>query len=156
MRKELIDYGYLWLGMQKISYAYAKSLLQDKKPKEVCLLYEDNTETYINEDSNALEELENHYNNGGLVGIPLDKYNEYVVFVLGRDLLKGILPLENDIAYDWCMNIAKDFEISEYNVNTKGLYECLEDYIKARFYLNNNGKISFMGADLYECCGGER
>ena len=33
MRKELIDYGYLWLGMQKISYAYAKSLLQDKKPK---------------------------------------------------------------------------------------------------------------------------
>ena len=156
MRKELIDYGYLWLGMQKISYNYAKSLLQDKKPKEVCLLYEDNTENYINEDSNALEELENHCNNGGLVGIPLDKYNEYVVFVLGRDLLKGILPLENDIAYDWCMNIAKDFEISEYNVNTKGLYECLEDYIKARFYLNDKGEISFMGADLYECCGGER
>ena len=85
-----------------------------------------------------------------------DKYNEYVVFVLGRDLLKGILPLENDIAYEWCVNIAKDFEISEFNVNTKGLYSCLKDYVKARFYLNDDGEISFMGADLYECCGGER
>lgn len=156
MRKELIDYGYLWLGMQKVSYNYAKLLLQDKKSKEVCLLYEDNTESYINENSTRFEELEEHCNNGGLVGIPLEKYDNYVVFILGRDLLKGILPLENDIAYEWCVNIAKDFEISEFNVSTKGLYSCLEDYVKARFYLNDDGEISFMGADLYECCGGER
>lgn len=156
MRKELIDYGYLWLGMQKISYAYAKSLLQDKKPKEVCLLYEDNTENYINEDDNALEELENHYNNGGLIGIPLDRYNEYVVFVLGRDLLKDILPFENDIAYDWCINIAKDFEISEYNTSRKGVYTCLEEYVNNNFIKDRKGNWTFKGKDIYNVCGGVR
>lgn len=153
MREELINYGYHWLGMQKISYGYAKLLLQDKKPSEVCLLYEDDTESYINENKNALEELENHYKKGGLIGIPLKKYDDYVVFVLGRDLLKGILPNENDIAYNICVDIAKDFEISEFNVNTKGLWECLEDYIKTRFYMKD-GKLTYMGVDLDEMFGG--
>lgn len=156
MRKELIDYGYLWLGMQKISYAYAKSLLQDKKPKEVCLLYEDNTENYINEDDNALEELENHYNNGGLIGIPLDRYNEYVVFILGRDLLKDILPFENDIAYEYCVNIAKDFEISDYNTSRKGVYTCLEEYVNNNFIKDRKGNWTFKGKDIYNVCGGVR
>ena len=79
-----------------------------------------------------------------------------MVFVLGRDLLKGILPYENDIAYEWCVNLAKDFEISDFNVNTKGLYECLEEYVKANFYLDDNGNMSFRGHDLYETIGGVR
>lgn len=151
MRKELIDYGYLWLGMQEISY---EEVLNEFKcnGKAIYELYEDNTENLVEN----IKDIENHYKNGGKFGVELNNYDNYVVFVLGRDLLKGILPLENDIAYDWCINIAKDFEISEYNVNTKGLWECLEDYIKARFYINDNGELSFMGADLYECCGGER
>ena len=115
-------------------------------------LYEDNTESLVE----SIEDIEKHYKNGGKFGVEITSYDNYVVFLLGRDMLKGILPLENDIAYEWCVNIAKDFEISEFNVNTKGLYECVENYIKARFYIDNNGEISFMGKDLYECCGGVR
>lgn len=148
MRKELIDYGYLWLGMKEISYDNAVNNYRCNVA--VYLLYEDNTESQ----ANSLKEIKDHYKNGGKFGKELFEYDNYVVFVLGRDFLKGILPYENDIAYDWCINIARDFEISEYNVNTKGLWECLEDYIKARFYINDNGELSFMGADLYECCGG--
>lgn len=79
--------------------------------------------------------------------IELKKYDNYVVFVLGRDLLKGILPYENDIAYEWCVNIAKDFEVSTYNVNTKGLYECLEEYVKDNFYLKD-GEITWKGEKI--------
>ena len=149
MRKDLIDYGYLWIGMQEISYDVA---LQISSTKSVYLLYEDDSESM----AYNLQEIREHYNKGGKFGVEIESYDEYVVFILGRDMLKGILPLENDIAFEWCVNIAKDFEISEFNVNTKGLWTCVEDYIKARFYINENGEISFMGKDLYECCGGER
>lgn len=54
----------------------------------------------------------------------------YIIFVLGRDLLKGILPYENDLAFELCEEIANNFSQSKYNVDTKGLYECLEEYIK--------------------------
>ena len=53
-------------------------------------------------------------------------------------------------------NLAKDFEVSDFNVNTKGLYECLEEYVKANFYLDDNGNMSFRGHDLYETIGGVR
>ena len=79
-----------------------------------------------------------------------------MVFLLGRDYLKDILPYENDIAYEWCINLAKDFEISDFNVNTRGLVECLEDYLRANIYKDENDIWSFRNADLYEVCGGIR
>ena len=39
-----------------------------------------------------------HYENGGKFGIEINDFDNYVVFVLGRDYLKDILPYENDIA----------------------------------------------------------
>ena len=33
---------------------------------------------------------------------------------------------------------------SEYNVGTKGLYTCLEEYVKDNFYLKN-GKLTWKG-----------
>ena len=71
----------------------------------------------------------------------------YVVFVLGRDLIKGILPYEDDTAYDFCKKVANDFEKSSYNVNTKGLYECLEEYVKDNFYLKD-GEITWKGEKI--------
>ena len=72
-----------------------------------------------------------------------------MVFILGRDLLKNSLPYEDDLAYDFCVNIAKDFEISEYNRNTKGLYECLEEYIADfKKYFNSIGIMTFMEVDM--------
>lgn len=71
----------------------------------------------------------------------------YIVFVLGRDLLKGILPYEDDTAYDFCKKVANDFEKSSYNVNTKGLYECLEEYVKDNFYLKD-GEITWKGEKI--------
>ena len=71
----------------------------------------------------------------------------YSVFVLGRDLLKGILPYEDDLAYEFCKKVATDFEESNYNDSSKGLYECLEEYVKDKFYLKN-GKITWKGEDI--------
>lgn len=71
----------------------------------------------------------------------------YIVFVLGRDLLKGVLPYEDDTAYDFCKKVANDFEKSSYNVNTKGLYECLEEYVKDNFYLKD-GEITWKGEKI--------
>ena len=46
MREKLLNYGYLWLGMKKISYGYALELFErgTKDSDNVYLLYEDNTE----------------------------------------------------------------------------------------------------------------
>ena len=71
----------------------------------------------------------------------------YSVFVLGRDLLKDILPYEDDLAYEFCKKVAVDFEESNYNDSSKGLYECLEEYVKDKFYLKN-GKITWKGEDI--------
>ena len=71
----------------------------------------------------------------------------YVVFVLGRDLIKGILPYEDDTAYDFCKKVANDFEKSSYNINTKGLYECLEEYVRDNFYLKD-GEITWKGEKI--------
>lgn len=71
----------------------------------------------------------------------------YSVFVLGRDLLKGILPYEDDLAYEFCKKVATDFEESNYNDSSKGLYECLEEYVKDKFYFKN-GKITWKGEDI--------
>ena len=71
----------------------------------------------------------------------------YSVFVLGRDLLKGILPYEDDLAYEFCKKVAADSEDSDYNNTSKRLYECLEEYVKDKFYLKN-GKITWKGEDI--------
>ena len=68
----------------------------------------------------------------------------YVVFALGRDLISGILPYYTDDAYNFCKEVANDFMKSEYNVGTKGLYTCLEEYVKDNFYLKN-GKLTWKG-----------
>lgn len=68
----------------------------------------------------------------------------YIIFVLGRDLIKNVIPYENDLAYDFCKKVASDFEKSKYNVNSKGLYECLEEYVRGNFYLKN-GNITWKG-----------
>lgn len=59
----------------------------------------------------------------------MKKYDDYVVFILGRSFLTDILPNYDDIAYEVCIKLAKDFEVSEFNVDTKGLYECVEEYV---------------------------
>lgn len=78
----------------------------------------------------------------------VDKLSEdsyyYVVFALGRDLISGIIPYYTDDAYDFCKEVANDFMKSKYNVATKGLYTCLEEYVKDNFYLQN-GKLTWKG-----------
>ena len=90
-------------------------------------------------------------NDSGMLEYTKNKLEEdnyyYIVFVLGRDLLKGILPYEDDTAYDFCKKVANDFEKSSYNVNTKGLYECLEEYVRDNFYLKN-GEITWKGEKI--------
>ena len=90
-------------------------------------------------------------NDSGMLEYTKNKLEEdnyyYIVFVLGRDLLKGILPYEDDTAYDFCKKVTNDFEKSSYNVNTKGLYECLEEYVKDNFYLKE-GEITWKGEKI--------
>ena len=122
-RKDLFNYGYKWLGMQEIPYEIALKIANDKA---VYLLYEDNTESL----AESFDDIKCHYEKGGKFGIELNDFDNYVVFILGRDLLK-------------------DFEISEYNRNTKGLYECLEEYIADfKKYFNSIGIMTFMEVDM--------
>ncbi len=57
------------------------------------------------------------------------RYDEYVVFILGRSFLNDILPYEDDTSYEYCIKLAEDFEVSKFNVNTQGLYECVQEYV---------------------------
>lgn len=68
----------------------------------------------------------------------------YAVFVLGRDLITEFIPYETDTAYDFCKRVAEDFSKSEYNNNTKGLYECLEDYVRYNF-VSQDGAVTWKG-----------
>ena len=64
----------------------------------------------------------------------------YVIFALGSDLLDNYnlgenndLKLETDSYYEYCKKIADDFYSSEYNVSSKSIYACLEDYLGNTF-----------------------
>lgn len=63
---------------------------------------------------------------------------EYIIFILGYDLLNDILldtsGLECDTAYEKCTKIADDFLESEFNNFNKSLYDCLIDYIESERY----------------------
>ena len=60
----------------------------------------------------------------------------YIIFILGYDLLNKELKKsdrpECDLAYKQCEELATEFINSKYNINTKGLYECLEDFIDSK------------------------
>lgn len=92
----------------------------------------------------ALDEVDKHQKEtNDKIGCDDNYY--YVVHILGTDLIKGILPYECDTSYDICKRIADDFFESAYNVSSKGLYECLEEYVKDSFRMVNetlvyNGK----------------
>lgn len=57
----------------------------------------------------------------------------YIIFILGYDLLNKQLKEsdqpECDLAFKQCGELADEFINSEYNVGTRSLYECLEDFI---------------------------
>lgn len=57
----------------------------------------------------------------------------YIIFILGYDLLNKQLKEsdqpECDLAFKQCGELADEFIGSEYNVGTRSLYECLEDFI---------------------------
>ena len=83
MREKLLNYGYLWLGMKKISYDYALELFErgTKDSDNVYLLYEDNTENL----AESIDDIKCHYENGGEFGIELKDYDlvgreEYVFY----------------------------------------------------------------------------
>lgn len=61
----------------------------------------------------------------------MDEYN--YVFVLGYDLLQDYLKKENmacDEAFEFCVNVYRDFLKSEYNDINKPEYDCLQEYVR--------------------------
>lgn len=68
----------------------------------------------------------------------------YTVFVLSN-MLRGKLPFEeDDLTYNFCKKVATDFDKSDYNRNTKGLYECLEEYVRNSF-VSKDGNLTWNG-----------
>lgn len=61
-------------------------------------------------------------------------YHNYITFILGYDLLNKELKEsdqpECDLAYEQCKILMREFLISDFNKSSKGLYDCLEDFIK--------------------------
>lgn len=71
------------------------------------------------------------------------KQSEYMVFVLGYDLLQEKLTSLDDCPCDWayekCKEIYNTFLKSDENIPTKSEYECLRKWI-----VINSGKIDCM------------
>ena len=63
----------------------------------------------------------------------------YIIMVFAYDLLqeefKNSSKPECDLVFEKCKNMAEDFLKSEYNINTKGLYDCLMDYVVDERYI---------------------
>lgn len=61
-------------------------------------------------------------------------YRQYISFILGYDLLntqfKNSDRPECDMVFEECKNLTKEFLESEHDISTKGLYECLEDFVE--------------------------
>lgn len=57
---------------------------------------------------------------------------EYIIFILGYDLLQNLFSFsckpEADFVYKKCNKLADMFLESRYNVDTKPLYDCLENF----------------------------
>lgn len=76
----------------------------------------------------------------GITGqVIMEEEKAYIMFVLAYDLLQeefknGSEP-ECDLVFEKCNNIAEDFLKSEFNTNTKGLYDCLADYVQSKRYV---------------------
>jgi hypothetical protein len=68
---------------------------------------------------------------------------DYMIFVLGYDLLQKELTSYNgcscDLAYEVCCDIYNEFLESEEAEQDKNEYECLQDWIK-----NHQGTISYL------------
>ena len=98
-------------GRHGVPNCTVQELLDDAK--EIKQLYE----RTLNDIKGEKNVIENHDLN-------------YIIFILGRDLLKDKMPIENDLAYDYCKKVATLFDESEYNDSSKSLYECLAEYVK--------------------------
>jgi hypothetical protein len=69
--EEMIDYGYRWDGMMPLTEEKAYELFE-KNECSIYLLYEDGTENL----ANSIEEIEDHLNQGGMVGAE----KEFLIF----------------------------------------------------------------------------
>lgn len=70
----------------------------------------------------------------------MDEELYYIAFILGYDLLHHYIVAsednETDIAFNKCVEIAKQFRKSEeYNTNNCSLYESLENWLVSKNYL---------------------
>ena len=77
----------------------------------------------------------------GITGqVIIEEEKAYIMFVLAYDLLqeefKNSSEPECDLVFEKCNNMAEDFLKSEFNTNTKGLYDCLSDYVQSERYVD--------------------
>lgn len=77
----------------------------------------------------------------GITGqVIMEEEKAYIMFVLAYDLLqeefKNSSEPECDLVFEKCDNMAEDFLKSEFNTNTKGLYDCLADYVQSKRYVD--------------------
>lgn len=137
----LKDYGYNYNGMKEISL---ENSLKWFKEKTIYKLYEDDTESACE----SLEDLVEHFKNGGKFGIEVSKeYEKYTLFCLAFQIIK-IFNLENkwlyiDNYYDIVNSLIDDYIIND-NVD-KSFLDSINDYIN-----QNENKIKEMLVGVFE------
>lgn len=74
------------------------------------------------------------------ISFKMEEEKAYIMFVLAYDLLqeefKNCSEPECDLAFEKCNKMAEDFLKSKFNTNTKGLYDCLVDYVESKRYVD--------------------
>lgn len=99
------EYGYLWDGMEEISYEEALRLFKDNKC--VYLLYNDNTEAQVEN----IVDIVQHCNVGGLFGVEKHKISYTDVFYKDQNI-SLVLKEEgktNDVYYADILDTNSDF-----------------------------------------------
>ena len=76
-------------------------------------------------------------------------YNQYLFCSLLKIYDPTFEKLEYDLQYKLGINQYKEFENSEFNISNKSEYDCIEDYLKDKYYdLYTNRKLKLIDLNL--------
>ena len=76
-------------------------------------------------------------------------YNQYLFSCLLKIYSLEFEQLEYDLQYEKVFELYKEFEDSKFNIYTKGEYDCIEDYLKDKYYdLYTNRKLKLIDLNL--------
>ena len=154
---------YKWKGLKKIDYRNALELFSNKA---VYLLYEDNTESQ----ANNIDEIKEHYNNGGEFGIEktleeriieklydfwnsTDDNSEKLLQEITDNINDGINGIENLL--DWCRcdyDMCQDKYRALHNLSEEEMEKIMEENFGSYEFMYDEVPYVSWLEDIWDLC----